>query len=216
MSTGFGAGGPSVRRSGSSAYSGALRRPPGAPAALPAGFRLGQTRQCKTEAAEVVPPPPRTRVLSHTAQLGQTWDCLGSQKHDVVAMVLLFLEDVGKLGACRHRADHGGVAHPVLPFPIGHTPCVGVCLCSSDAIDWPTACDRLMIETTKQVRDYFCEQFDHRKEQRRVAIAEKKRARAEAAAAAAEAEAEAAAEAAAAAEAEAEAEAAAEAAAEQE
>ena len=192
MSTGFGAGGPSVRRSGSSAYSGALRRPPGAPAALPAGFRLGQARQCKTEAAEPVPPPPRTRVLSHTAQLGQTWDCLGSQKHDVSAMVLLFLEDEGKLGACRHRADHGGVAHPVLPFPIGHTPCVGVCLCSSDAIDWPTACDRLMIETTKQVRDYFCEQFDHRKEQRRVAIAEKKRARAEASAAAAEAEAEAA------------------------
>ena len=40
MSTHFAAGGPSVRRSGSRACSNVLRRPPGAPAALPGRVSL--------------------------------------------------------------------------------------------------------------------------------------------------------------------------------
>ena len=148
MSTHFAAGGPSVRRSGSRACSNVLRRPPGAPAALPGRVSLISPERKGAE----LPRELQTRTLGVAAELGLAWDALGSQKYGLRTMHAAFIIDARRRRACRHRADHDGEADPLLPFPINHTPCVGSCSCSSAELDWATVCYRLMIATTKHSR----------------------------------------------------------------
>ena len=63
--------------------------------------------------------------------------------------------DSRRLPACRHRADHGGAADPLLPFRAS----------ARARARPPSSCHRLMIATTKQALDYFNEQDDAQKEQ---------------------------------------------------